>query len=114
MPLIRSGTLPNDNLVGETVGASVSVILDDSGPGAGPRLHRHPYDETWVVVAGTITFVAGDETFVAEPGDIVVVPPETPHKFTNTGGGGPASLVCIHANPTSLTEWLEPGRVHET
>jgi mannose-6-phosphate isomerase-like protein (cupin superfamily) len=36
----------------------------------------------------------------------VIVPPETPHKFTNIGPGR-ANLVCIHANPTFVTEWLE-------
>ena len=46
MPLIRSGTLAGGTLVGEDHGASVSLILDESDPGGGPRLHRHPYDET--------------------------------------------------------------------
>ena len=30
----------------------------------------------------------------------------TPHKFTNNGPRE-ANLVCIHANPTFETEWLE-------
>jgi mannose-6-phosphate isomerase-like protein (cupin superfamily) len=64
------------------------------------------YDETWVVVGGNLTFQAGDEQVSAGPGDIVVVPPELPHKFTNDGPG-PANLVCVHANPTFITEWLE-------
>jgi hypothetical protein len=37
---------------------------------------------------------------------IVIAPPGVPHKFTNDGPG-PSSLVCIHANPTMVTEWLE-------
>ena len=40
------------------------------------------------------------------PGDIVIVPPKVPHKFTNNGPG-PANLVCIHASPTFVTEWLQ-------
>jgi quercetin dioxygenase-like cupin family protein len=106
MPLIKSGTLPMGNLKGEDHGASVSLILDESGPGKGPRLHRHPYDETWVVVEGNLTFQAGDERFAARVGDIVIVPPNTPHKFTNDGPGR-SKLVCIHAHPTFRTEWLE-------
>ncbi|HZE05627.1 MAG TPA: hypothetical protein VE127_10410, partial [Solirubrobacteraceae bacterium] len=46
------------------------------------------------------------EQLAAGPGDIVIVPPDTPHKFTNQGVGR-SKLVCIHANPTFETEWLE-------
>ncbi len=106
MPRIPAGTLADGNMVGADHGATVCIILDQSEPGGGPRLHRHPYDETWVVVAGTLTFTAGDETLEASEGDIVVVPPGVPHKFRNTGPG-PSKLVCIHASPTFTTEWLE-------
>ena len=106
MPLINQSSLPDGNMRGADFGATVSLILDHSEPGHGPRLHKHPYDETWVVSAGNITFQAGDEQFEAGPGDIVVVPPETPHKFTNNGPGK-ASLICIHASPTFIGEWLE-------
>jgi quercetin dioxygenase-like cupin family protein len=106
MPLITRDALQDGNLRGEDHGATVSLILDESGPGGGPRLHRHPYDETWVVIEGSLTFQAGEERFAAGPGDIVVVPPETPHRFTNDGPGT-SRLVCIHAHPTFDTEWLE-------
>jgi mannose-6-phosphate isomerase-like protein (cupin superfamily) len=82
------------------------VILDHSEPGHGPKLHRHPYDETWIVIDGAISFVAGEEQLEAGPGDIVIVPPEMPHKFTNAGARR-SHLVCIHASPTFVTEWLE-------
>jgi quercetin dioxygenase-like cupin family protein len=106
MPLITRDALADGNLRGEDHGATVSLILDESDPGCGPRLHRHPYDETWVVIQGALTFQAGDERFAAGPGDIVVVPPGTPHRFTNDGPGR-SRLVCIHAHPTFDTEWLE-------
>ena len=106
MPLIKTGTLPTRNLTGEEHGASISLILDESDPGHGPRLHRHPYDETWVVQEGNLTFQYGEERQQATAGDIVIVPPGVPHKFTNDGPGR-SSMVCIHANPTMVTEWLE-------
>jgi mannose-6-phosphate isomerase-like protein (cupin superfamily) len=106
MPLINSSALPTGNLKGEEHGATISLILDQSDPGHGPRLHQHPYDETWVVIDGQLTFRAGDDQLEAGPGDIVIVPPQTPHKFTNNGPER-AHLVCIHANPTFVTEWLE-------
>ena len=106
MPVIRAGTLPTGNLEGEEHGATVSLILDESEPGQGPRLHRHPYDETWVVLEGNLTFQSGDEHLTAGAGDIVIVPPGTAHKFSNDGPGR-SRLVCIHANPTFVTDWLE-------
>ena len=106
MPVIKASALPNGELDGEEHGASVCLILDHSQPGQGPRLHRHPYDETWVVVDGNVTFELGAERHHAGPGDIVIAPPGVAHKFTNDGPG-PSSLVCIHANPTKVTEWLE-------
>jgi quercetin dioxygenase-like cupin family protein len=106
MPVIKASTLKNGNLKGADHGATISVILDHSGPGQGPRLHRHPYDETWVVQEGTVTFQLADERHQAGPGDIVIAPPGAPHKFTNQGPG-PSKLVCIHASPTFETEWLE-------
>ena len=106
MPVINSNALETGNLKGADHGASISLILDHSEPGHGPRLHRHPYDETWVVIDGQLTFQAGDEQFHAGPGDIVIVPPGAPHMFTNHGPAR-ASLVCIHASPTFETEWLQ-------
>jgi mannose-6-phosphate isomerase-like protein (cupin superfamily) len=58
------------------------------------------------VVEGTVTFQAGGETSAAGPGDVVIVPANTPHKFTNDGIA-PSRLVCIHANPTVIGERLE-------
>ena len=107
MPVITAATLTNGNLEGAEHDATVSLILDDSEPGHGPRLHRHPYDETWVVLEGNLTFQLADERSAAGPGDVVIAPPGVPHKFTNDGPGQ-SKLVCIHANPTFVTEWLEP------
>lgn len=106
MAVINPSALPTGNLKGAEFGATISLILDDSEPGHGPRLHKHPYDETWVVIDGNLTFQAGEEQLEARPGDIVIVPPGAPHKFINHGPGR-AKLVCIHASPTFETEWLE-------
>jgi quercetin dioxygenase-like cupin family protein len=106
MPVINAAALETGNLKGVDVGATISLILDHSEPGQGPRLHRHPYDETWVVQAGSLTFQLGEERFRVGAGDIVIAPPDVPHKFTNDGPGT-SSLVCIHAHPTMVTEWLE-------
>ena len=106
MPVINTGSFGGENLIGADHGATISLILDDSEPGHGPRLHKHPYDETWVVIEGNLTFQAGQERLQAGPGDIVIVPSDAPHKFTNDGSER-CKLVCVHASPTFETEWLE-------
>jgi len=106
MSVIHVNTLETTRVDGAEHGATISLILDRSEPGQGPRLHRHAYDETWVVQEGNITFQAGDTQHKAGPGDIVIVPPGMSHKFTNDGPG-PSMIVCIHASPTVIGEWLE-------
>jgi mannose-6-phosphate isomerase-like protein (cupin superfamily) len=106
MPVINASTLETGNLKGADHGATVSLILDHSEPCHGPRLHRHPYDEIWVVVEGSLTLQLGGDHHHAGPGDIVIAPPGVPHKFTNDGPGR-CNLVCIHSSPTMITEWLE-------
>jgi mannose-6-phosphate isomerase-like protein (cupin superfamily) len=86
-------------------GMPVSFILDREKPGSGPALHRHPYDEVWILDEGEVTFTAGDETLTAGPGSIVVVPAGTPHQFKNTGTK-PVRMVCIHPRAQMETEWL--------
>jgi quercetin dioxygenase-like cupin family protein len=42
-----------------------SLIFFDGPPGSGPRLHRHPYAEIFVVQEGQATFTVGDATIAA-------------------------------------------------
>jgi mannose-6-phosphate isomerase-like protein (cupin superfamily) len=106
MPILKTSQSGTEQIQGADHGATISLILDHSEPGRGPRLHRHPYDETWVIVDGNLTFQAGDESQTAGPGDVVIVPAGAPHKFTNQGPGR-SRLLCIHASPTVIGEWLE-------
>lgn len=106
MPIVKSTDRRGSRLEGAPHTATISLILDHSEPGQGPQLHRHPYDETWVVQEGPITFELGEDRVNAGPGDIVIAPPGVPHKFTNHGLGR-SSLVCIHASPTIIGERLE-------
>jgi mannose-6-phosphate isomerase-like protein (cupin superfamily) len=86
--------------------AAVSIIVVDAPPGSGPRLHRHPYEEVFVIQEGTATFTAGDQTLEGHGGQVVIVPGGVPHKFVNTGEGR-LRQVDIHASDRFITEWLE-------
>jgi mannose-6-phosphate isomerase-like protein (cupin superfamily) len=82
-----------------------SVILVHSQPGIGPKLHRHPYAEVFIVESGTATFRIGDETVVVEGGHVVVSPPGEAHGFTNTGSAE-LRVTAIHGSSRFDTEWL--------
>lgn len=86
--------------------AGVSFIVIYAPPGGGPKLHRHPYEEVFVVQEGTVTFTAGEEIVEASGGQIVVVPAGVPHKFVNSGAG-PLRQIDIHPTGRFVTEWLE-------
>lgn len=74
--------------------------------GGGPRLHRHPYEEIFVIQEGQVTFTVGSATVEARAGQIVIVPKGVPHKFVNSGAG-PLRQIDIHPNKHFITEWLE-------
>lgn len=82
-----------------------SIILVHSRPGVGPKLHRHPYAEVFVVEAGQATFRIGDATAVVDAGRIVVSPPGEAHGFVNSGADE-LRLTAIHAAGRFDTEWL--------
>jgi mannose-6-phosphate isomerase-like protein (cupin superfamily) len=94
-------------LEGARYGSGISVIFVSSQQiGAGPKLHRHPYPETFIVRSGRALFTVGDQRIEARAGQILVAPAFTPHKFSNLG---PDLLetIDIHAADTFATEWLE-------
>lgn len=82
------------------------VILVHSQPGVGPKLHRHPYAEVFVVEAGQATFRIGAATAVVDAGHVVVSPAGEAHGFVNSGTAE-LRLVAIHGAPRFDTEWLE-------
>lgn len=85
---------------------NVSFFVSATPPGRGPSLHSHPYAEVFVVQAGSLTFVVGDQTIEAAAEQIVIVPAGVPHKFTNTGSGV-AQHLDIHTSSRMETTWLE-------
>jgi quercetin dioxygenase-like cupin family protein len=107
--VVNASSLPGKasrSFEGHLYGSELTVILVDAAPGDGPRLHRHPYEELFIVQEGVAVFTRGDASVEARAGDFVVVPPGTPHKFVNTGDGA-LRMVAIHHAPRFDTEWLE-------
>jgi len=109
--VVTSKELPLDGTAHEFQGyrygdISVSFLLVDAPPGSGPKLHKHPYEEVFVVQEGQATFTVGESTVKASGGQIIVVPAGMPHNFVNSGNGL-LRQVDIHAAGRMVTEWLE-------
>ncbi len=91
---------------GGEYGAGVCLFVSDFPAGQGPRLHRHPYEEVFVVHEGCAQFTAGGETLEAGAGRVVVVPAGTPHRFVNAGEGR-LRVTAVHPRSRIEMESLE-------
>jgi mannose-6-phosphate isomerase-like protein (cupin superfamily) len=105
--VVERDQLPDSEMQGYLFGgAHVCLILVDMEPGSGPRLHRHAYEEIFVILEGQATFTVGTETIEAHAGQVLIVQPRVPHKFVNSGSGR-LRQIDIHASDRFITEWLE-------
>lgn len=88
---------------GTTIGGQVTVLTYGTDTlGAGPRLHVHPYDETFIIVEGRARFFVGETTIDAGAGEVVLGPAGIPHRFENLGPGR-LQTVDIHHSP----RWIQ-------
>lgn len=95
---------------GSTYGTSVSAFVVDVSPDLGPKRHKHPYDEIFIVVEGSVRLESDGDEYTATAEDVCIVPADAPHSFTNVGPGR-ARMVNIHAAPKVITEFVEGGPV---
>ncbi len=101
----RRGAIAQVEFEGEPYGAGVSFFQGNLQAGRGPGLHQHPYPETCIVLSGQAAMVVDGENVVAGAGDIVVIGPATPHRFTAIGHE-PLHMVCVHASDRFVIEPL--------
>lgn len=65
----------------------------DITPDAPPVRHKHPGEEIIYVLEGTLEYsIDGREPATFNPGEVLLVPPETVHSVRNIGGGNAAEL----------------------
>lgn len=71
---------------GKDIGTNVTILFFSTDKiGDGPPLHTHEYDELFLIGSGSAQFTVGEQTFIAEKGDVVYGPANIPHKFENLG-----------------------------
>lgn len=64
-------------------------------PGARTQLHRHAMtEELYYIKSGSGIMTLGEESFVVEPGDTVLIPPGTPHRIEASGTATLQILCC--------------------
>ncbi|HEV7418132.1 MAG TPA: cupin domain-containing protein [Tianweitania sediminis] len=91
------------SLPGDALGGAVTVLAyGNETPGQGPKLHVHPYDETFLVIMGRARFFVGDQVIEAGAGEAVLGPAGVPHRFENLGPGR-LQTIDIHHSP----QWIQ-------
>lgn len=85
-------------------GANVSFFVVNFSPGKGPKKHRHPYEETFIILDGEIEAIVDGESQILGSDTIAVIPAETWHEFKNRSEKK-VSMVNIHPVPKMITEW---------
>jgi quercetin dioxygenase-like cupin family protein len=74
-------------LEGAKHGLRTSIFHSQIVPGSGPPEHTHPYAEIFVLFDGQGRYRVNEVELDAEAGDVVIVPADSWHSFTNTGSG---------------------------
>ncbi len=87
-------------------GIPASVIFVEAESGQGPSLHKHAYAELFFIIEGQATFTDGVEERVVRGGELVIVSPDQPHGFVNSGTAR-LRQIDVHLNPRFVTEWLD-------
>ncbi|MFC4667333.1 cupin domain-containing protein [Seohaeicola nanhaiensis] len=92
---------------GDALRGPVTILTyGNDTPGEGPRLHVHPYDETFVVIEGRARFFVGETEVDAVAGDVVLGPAGVPHRFINLGPGR-MQTIDVHHSPRWIQTDLE-------
>jgi mannose-6-phosphate isomerase-like protein (cupin superfamily)/rhodanese-related sulfurtransferase len=87
-------------------GAGISMFVTRTPPGKFVPLHVHPYPETFLLLEGGGRWTVGEEAVELEPDQLLVVPPDTPRGFRNTGER-PLLVVSVHERGTLEQAWLD-------
>jgi quercetin dioxygenase-like cupin family protein len=109
--ILQRNDLPYDGNTYEFQGiqhqdTNVSFIWVDMPPGGTIRLHKHPYEEIFIIQEGLATFTVGSAMLEARAGQIIIVPANVPHKFMNLSDKQ-LRQIDIHVNKQFITDWLE-------
>ena len=78
---IRIRIIEDGSHTGHRLGLIEATV--PAGPAMPPQHVHRDHDEVFIVISGKLRFTSGGESFDAEAGSCVTVPPGTPHTFSN-------------------------------
>jgi len=109
--VLNRDDLPFDGNIYEFQGlqhqdTNVSFIWVDMPPGGTIRLHKHPYQEIFIIQEGVATFMVDSVTLDARAGQVIIVPADVPHKFMNLSDKQ-LKQIDIHVSRQFVTYWME-------
>lgn len=84
----------------------ISLMFGEVQPGAAVGLHRHAYEELFIIHQGQAAFTIDGTTVEVQAGDLVVIPAGLPHRFVNIGADV-LRQTAVHAADAIAIEWLE-------
>jgi len=73
-------------------------------PGGGPPLHRHDFEETFILLEGELDATFRGQKSVVRAGETVHVPANAPHQFHNSSAQ-PVRMLCI-CSPAGQEEFF--------
>ena len=102
------GTLATIKIPGEAVEDRYALIEFLFPGGSSPPLHTHPQDESYILLEGTLTLVAGDERFQLGPGGAAAVPAGVPHTFRVDSE---SARVLVLSTPAGLERMIRDASI---
>jgi mannose-6-phosphate isomerase-like protein (cupin superfamily) len=117
LTLAQPDNLPHVGLVGDTY--TITVSGDDTAgrfclidmhipPGGGPPLHRHDFEETFILLEGEVQAVFRGHKLTARAGETLHVPANAPHQFHNASSA-PVRMLCICSPAGQEKFFMEVG-----
>ena len=77
-------------------------------PGGGPPLHRHDFEETFILLEGEIEATFRGKKSIVRAGNTLNIPANAPHQFHNVSSQ-PARLLCICSPAGQENFFVEVG-----
>jgi quercetin dioxygenase-like cupin family protein len=91
-------------LSGEDTAGRFCLIDMHVPPQGGPGLHRHDFEETFILLDGEIQATFRGQNKIVRAGETLHIPANAPHMFRNVATG-PARLLCI-GSPAGVEEFF--------
>jgi quercetin dioxygenase-like cupin family protein len=96
-------------LLSKADSGGTEIFHQSGSEGQGPGPHFHPWDETFLVLAGEVILGVGEQRSVAKPGTLVHVPGGSTHWFRFGEGGGTVLVITSEGNAEAMFTEYDTG-----